>query len=143
MKTRTTIRNCDDKGFDFVCPQEWSALDATEVDTQRFCTQCSKTVYLCVTDEETLAHARIGNCIARELPDKSELPVMYVGRPKNPPPVTDAHKEALAWTHREGGINDSLKNIDAERCCPKCEYPAPVWRTTCRVCAYEMGRMTL
>ena len=142
MKTRSTIRNCDAKGFDFVCPQDWYALETTDVESQRYCSHCKQTVYFCVTDDETLSQARAGHCIARELPDSSEIPGIYVGRPKEPiQRNTETQEQALEWTHRERGIDDSLKNIDAGRCCPKCQYPAPDWRKTCRVCGFEMGRV--
>ena len=141
MKTRKTIRNCSVKGFDYVCPQEWNALQPTNDETQRLCIECNEIVYLCVTDNETLSHARAGHCIAREIPDDSELPAMYLGRPTNPPPITVSHERALEWTGRERGIDDSLRNIDAQRCCPTCNYPSPDWRKTCRVCGFEMGRV--
>ena len=141
MKTKLTVRNCNDKGFDFVCPRDWSALNSTDIESQRFCSHCNETVYLCTTDAETLSHARAGHCVARELPDESELPVIYLGRPTNPPPITESHERALEWTYRERGIDDSLKNFDSERCCPKCEFPAPDWRVDCRVCGFKMGRV--
>ncbi|MCP4787811.1 MAG: hypothetical protein GY903_09765 [Fuerstiella sp.] len=141
LETLKTIRNCDVKGFDFVCPQQWDALQPTADESQRLCTACNELVHLCLTDSETLEHARAGHCIAREIPDSSELPAMYVGRATNVPPHTESQENALEWTHRERGIDDSLKNIDAERYCPKCDYPAPDWRTTCRVCGFEFGRV--
>ncbi len=66
---------------------------------------------------------------------------MYLGRPTNVPPRTESQDRALEWTHRERGIDDALKNIDAPRCCPECNYPAQRWRTTCRVCGFEVGRV--
>lgn len=73
MKTTNTIRNCD-KQFHFVCPQKWGELQETEDKTKRFCDKCEQTVYFCITDDETRKHARAGHCIAREIPDTSELP---------------------------------------------------------------------
>lgn len=123
-----------------MCPKEWAALEATEIETQKFCSQCNELVYLCVSDEETLSHARAGHCIARELPDVAELPAMIIGRPKDLPVVTETQQEAAKWAQREHGIDDSLKNVTAERSCPECHYPAPRWREVCRVCGFKMGR---
>jgi hypothetical protein len=141
VKTQKTIRNCIVTGFDFVCPREWHELLTTDRETERRCNECNEIVYLCVSDDETTSHARSGHCIAREVPDESELPTMYLGRPKKLPPITKSQKQALAWTSRERGIDDSLKNMDAQRQCPECNYPAPDWRKTCRVCGFEMGRV--
>jgi len=140
MKTQTTIRNCD-KDFRFVCPQNWAELSETGDDSQRFCDQCQQIVYLCVSDEETLEHARAGHCVARERPDFSELPRMILGQPKVVPQETETQRKALRWKHRESGIDDSLANIKAQRCCPSCGFPAPDWRKSCRVCGYGFGRV--
>jgi hypothetical protein len=140
MKTQTTIRNCD-RSFRFVCPQKWGDLARTDVDSQRFCDKCEQIVYLCVSDAETLEHARAGHCIARETPDASELPAVYVGRPKEPILETESQVQARAWAHREHGIDDSLRNIDADRTCPECGFPAPDWREACRVCGNVFGRV--
>lgn len=78
--------------------------------------------------------------MAREIPDSSELPVMYLGEPKYVPP-TPEQEEALRLESRERAIDDALKNISSPRCCPRCHYPAPNWRKTCRVCGKEIGRV--
>src|SRR6187551_755159 len=70
----------------------------------RHCEQCDQ--------DGTLNHARAGLCIARVIPDESELPVMYLGQPKD-----------------ERGIDDALEKLPAPRACPRCHYPAPSWRT--------------
>lgn len=93
-----------------------------------------------MTDEETIEHAKVGHCIARELPDDEQLRRVYVGRPKDVPAPTLAQLEAEKVFARERGIDDSIRNADSDRSCPKCNYPAPRWRLTCRVCGFEMGR---
>ena len=141
MKTNRTIRNCPIPVFRRVCPQQWEALTQTDQPNVRYCEQCNQNVFLVSTDEETLSHARAGHCIAREIPDASELPAIYVGQPKSSPPHTVEQEEALRLTHRERGIDDSLKNLDSPRFCPRCHYPAPNWRMSCRVCGLEIGRV--
>lgn len=143
MKTQKTIRNCEE-AFRFLCPKNWEELIPTDDAAQRQCDQCQQIVYLCVTDEETLQHAQAGHCIARELPDESELPRMllgFIGDPEEIPEEPESVVEARRWRSREAGIDDSLANIEAERQCPKCHFPAPDWRETCRVCGYEFGHV--
>ena len=147
MKTRRTIRNCPLpvvrralRDFQRVCPQQWEALTPTDQPSVRHCGQCDHDVYLCSNDEETLSHARAGHCVAREIPDESELPRVYVvGRPKHVPPGTPEQEEALRLTQREHGIDNALRNLSAPRSCPRCHYPAPSWRTNCRVCGFAVG----
>ena len=116
-------------------------MAATDSSAIRYCDQCKQNVYLCLTDVETIAHAKTGDCIAREMPDGSELPQMILGRPANPVEPTEAQTLALRWSHRERGIDDAIKNSDAIRCCPKCGFSAPHWRVECRVCGFEIGRV--
>src|SRR5436305_13940628 len=94
LKTKRTIRNCPLPVFRQVCPREWEQLALTEDASVRHCAQCNQDVYLCSTDDETLNHARAGHCIARLIPDASELPKMYVGQPKYVPPTTPEPEEA-------------------------------------------------
>jgi hypothetical protein len=99
-------------------------------------------VFYCTTDEETIAHAKAGHCIAREMPDEAEMPAVYIGQPSNVEPMTQAQTEALQWRRRESGVDDSIMNAETSaRACPKCQYPAPDWRLSCRVCGFEMGRV--
>lgn len=108
----------------------------------RHCDRCGNDVYLCTTDEATISHARAGHCIAREVPDNTELPHFVIGRPTELPKFTPAQEEAQRWNRRESGIDDAIRNAqDAPRTCPQCGYPAQAWRKTCRVCGYEMGRV--
>jgi len=141
VKTKRTIRNCPLPLFRQQCPRQWDELTPTEDKSVRHCGQCNQHVYLCSTDEETLSHARAGHCIARVIPDGSELPPMFLGQTKYVPPTTPEQKEALRLTHRERGIDDALKNLNAPRSCPRCHYPAPSWRTSCRACGLPLGRL--
>lgn len=140
MKTNRTIRYCVPQ-FKYKCPQEWDLLTPTADDNIRHCQKCNHSVYFCTTDEETLAHARAGHCIAREIPDSSEMPMLVLGRPEVPQVNTPDEEAASTWTFREVAIEDALKNLDAGRVCPHCNYPTPVWRTHCRVCELEIGRV--
>lgn len=90
----------------------------------------------------TVAHARAGHCIARELPDESELPVMFLGQPAaEEMESTLAQEGAWGWSARESAIDDSIRNAPAAaRARPRCSYPAPAWRAICQVCGFEMGR---
>jgi len=90
-------------------------------------------------DEETLGHARAGHCVARELPDESELPVTYLGEPTNVPQETPQQEEAWRTSRRELEIDKALKNLSAPRCCPKCDYPVPSWRTTAGFVGLRLG----
>ena len=139
VKTNRTVRNCPLPVFRKVCPRTWDALTPTTQSTVRHCQQCNQSVYLCVSDEETLDHAKAGHCIARELPDNSELPVMYLGQPRVQPVPTPEQDEALRRLHRERGIDDALKNVNATRACAECGFPFPSWRSRCRVCGQNAG----
>src|SRR3954453_8619995 len=136
MKTHLPIRNCE-KTFRFQCPKLWTELAATKISDVRHCSICNRDVHFCVTDEETVEHAKAGHCIAREIPDTGQRNVV-VGMPniqekKQSPEEVEASK----WASRERGIDDSIRNIDSARCCARCNYPAPPWRIHCRVCGYE------
>lgn len=140
MKTERTIRNCETT-FRFQCPKLWSELSPTAEAGIRHCSVCDCDVYFCGTDAETIEHARAGHCIARELPDKDSLPRVYVGQPRDLPDRTPEQEDAMKRFVREQGIDDAIKNADAGRSCPECQYPAPRWRVTCRVCGFKMGRL--
>jgi hypothetical protein len=139
LKTIRNVRHC----FRFRCSRLWEDLAATDRAEVRHCGHCEGDVYFCQTDEETLAHARAGHCIAREAPDDSELPKIYIGQPAQVIEPSPSQEEAGRWKRRESAIDDSLRNAaSSTRSCPRCSYPAPNWRKTCRVCGFEMGRAT-
>lgn len=140
MKTLRTIRNCKDD-FKFVCPKLWEQLQTTGDEMVRFCTACKEQVHLCLTDEDTITHAKAGHCIARISPDASELPPMFLGRPVVPIPVTEAQEKAAQLSQREGAITRTLADVKySHRDCPTCGYPLPDWKVACRVCGEEVGR---
>lgn len=141
MRTTKTVRNCLPV-FRMVCPQQWDALTPTGEPGVRHCGGCDRRVYLCETDAETQAHARAGHCIARELPDASEVRAVYLGLARELPPETPEQAEAGRRRLRERGIDDAIKNAGrSSRSCPECQYPAPDWRVSCRVCGFEFGRV--
>jgi hypothetical protein len=93
--------------------------------------------------EETLAHARAGHCVAREVPDESELPAIVLGRPSIPIEPSPEQRAALKQMARERAIDDILAwNLsDYSRCSPTCNFPVPDFRSTCRVCNTHLGRI--
>ena len=139
IKTMRTVRNCPTK-FRIECTRDWDGLKRTRQDGVRHCKRCAQNVYLCVTDEETIAHAKAGHCIAREVPDRNDFPRMALGKPENEPLPTKQQEDAMAWYHRENAIDDAIENADAPRACPECHFPAPTWRASCRVCGFAIGR---
>lgn len=141
VRTARTIRNCLPV-FRVVCPQRWESLAPTDELGVRHCGQCDQQVHFCTTDAETVAHAQAGHCIAREMPDSSEMRAVYVGQPVGLPPETPQQAEARRLMLRERGVDDAIKNArSSSRCCPQCQYPAPDWRVSCRVCGFEFGRV--
>lgn len=143
MNTKRTIRNCLPV-FQVVCPKLWDELTDSDDPSARHCNQCDRQVFLCTTDDETIAHARAGDCIAREMPDISGMRSIFLGKPVRPEaaiPETPEQREVGRMRQREWGVDDSIKNAErSARTCSKCHYPAPDWRLTCRVCGFEMGR---
>jgi len=113
----------------------WEALRPTERANVRHCEQCQEHVYFCVTDAETIDHARAGHCIARVLPSASEQPAFVIGRPENPRRPTRSQQKAQEWMQRERAIDALLRGvIPTARTCPECSYPVPDYRDQCRVC---------
>jgi hypothetical protein len=144
IKTQRTIRNCLPM-FRFVCPKRWDQLTPGADPIIRHCGHCDRRVHFCKTDEETIAHARAGDCIAREYPDASGQGRVILGKPSHverATPLTLEQEEAARMRQRELGVDDAIKNVDrSARTCPQCKYPAPDWRTTCRVCGFAIGRV--
>ncbi len=140
---KRSIRNCPATDFRYRCDKTWDELAETDRPDVRHCERCRSEVYFCATNEETIAHAKAGHCIAREGPDESELPHSWVGIPMGVTELTPAQSEAVAWNIREAHVDDSIRNVTRwTRACPRCSYLAPDWRVVCRVCGFEMWRAT-
>lgn len=140
MRTLKTIRTCAVR-VETPCPKRWDALEPTHEDGVRHCSACQSLVYLCVSPEETLEHARRRHCIAREEPDPSELPRMVLG--KATVVETEPDRElARQLSRRERAIDRVLRaGVDDEtRKCPACGYPVPASRVHCFVCEHPVGR---
>ena len=104
MALPRTIRNCRPVIAE-PCPRKWEALTDTADPAVRHCESCGKSVFFCATDEETIAHARAGECVAREEPEPGDLGRMVLGRPSVPVVVTPEQMANRARLARERGIN--------------------------------------
>ena len=137
MKTEVTIRNCPIK-IKFECPKNWQELISTDEKNIKFCNKCNHNVYYCITDDETIYHAKSGDCIAREIPMQDELPILFIGKVEEQPEETIEQKKALKWTHRESGINQVIKLDNPSKYCSTCGYPTAEYRRTCKVCGMKL-----
>ena len=139
MKTSNTIRNCGLK-FKRQCSYLWDNLEPTDEGAVRYCNTCTRNVYLCVTNEETLWHAEQGHCVARPVPDSSEGAGVFLGEPdpeweRANLAVTEQQEEASRLIGLERAIDNALENITiTSRRCVLCGYPMPFWWKTCRIC---------
>jgi hypothetical protein len=137
------IRNCRVK-FRKVCPQQWEDLAPTVAEDVRFCDACARDVFFCVTDDDAVAHARAGHCIAKPVSDLSSLPSvpLVVGQPEVPPRKLTPEQWLLKEeADRENAKTYSLRDVDyASRMCPRCSYPCAEWLRSCGVCGYGIGR---
>ena len=119
----------------------WEELTPTDEPGVRDCGECHRRVYFCTTDAETVAHARAGDCIAREAPDSSEARRLFLGQGAVPP-ATPRQEEAEWLLQRESGIDEAIEDLRySSRSCPECEFPAADWRLYCKVCGFEVGRV--
>jgi hypothetical protein len=66
------------------CPMEWKNLTVGRNRKQRLCTSCDETVYLCLTEAESIENTRLGRCIAIPktgfLPEVPKWMNMTIGR---------------------------------------------------------------
>ncbi|KAG2386054.1 hypothetical protein C9374_003203 [Naegleria lovaniensis] len=82
-----SVENCE---WIYKCPLDFFQLDTNKPydpyssETQKFCTQCSKTVYKVNTVEELEFHAKEGHCVAFMRPIPLLPPLMGVPMPFNP-----------------------------------------------------------
>ncbi len=136
MKFRTTIRNCP-VTFEFQCPKDWDQLDATNVPNVRHCTQCNENVFFCESDDETLARAKNGQCVARRMPEWPEGTPIMIGRPTHPPELVELEN----LSEKERAVDEALQYLDtATRFCPHCRWPLLPDQWHCFVCDKETGR---
>lgn len=63
---RPAIEGCT-AAFDFQCPKEWGALDATGADEVKFCGTCKQSVYYAANVAEARVHAERGECVALDI----------------------------------------------------------------------------
>ena len=143
MREINAIRNCVVK-FRRVCPETWDRLSAMPDPAARFCGACNRQVFLCSTDAEAVTHALAGHCIAKAMPDRSELGDMTLtlGTPEiAPPEPTPEERLARREYAVEGAKTLALRDSDyASRLCPRCGYPCADYRRDCGVCGLEVGR---
>jgi hypothetical protein len=142
MRTERTIRNCVVR-MKLACPKTWEALRPTGEPNVRHCTHCDQDVYYCATDAETIAHARAGRCIAREMPHRSARPPVIIGRAAATIEPTAEQEAARRFARREHGIDTLLRGRieGCSRDCPECGYPVPGFRQSCYVCGFAVGRV--
>ncbi|MGL6095623.1 MAG: hypothetical protein ACRC7O_07495 [Fimbriiglobus sp.] len=136
-----TVRNCLPV-IRFVCPKTWESMSSTDDPHVRHCQRCDRAVHYCADDESTIAHARLGHCIAREMHEVKSLRRVFIGLASEVEPETPEQTVARQLLLREQGIDDAIRNTGmATRTCPQCHYPAPDWRVACRVCGFAFGRV--
>jgi uncharacterized protein (TIGR02996 family) len=62
--SRSKIELCTLPQFEFLCPQQWDMLQATDDSRVRYCDGCQKNVHYCHTITEARDHARRRECVA-------------------------------------------------------------------------------
>jgi len=79
VKKMGEIRNCQ---FRFKCPKAWGALKLTEIEDQRYCTECEQIVYFCKTNKQLMTAIQEDRCVAVRVNDPEEdLTLIEVGMP--------------------------------------------------------------
>lgn len=72
--------------FKFTCPMVWGLLSPTDQIKVRFCGECQREVFICVSEGELDFHVKRGHCVAIPVNDtetSEELPGTYViGEPE-------------------------------------------------------------
>lgn len=113
----------------------WEKLGRTDDTAIRHCEICSRNVHYCASDKEAIEQAKLGHCVAIEMVDESEKPVLMIGRPTNPEPITKDQEEALRIRQIELQKIRALKDLKfSDRFCPDCGFPIASFRKTCWVC---------
>ncbi len=80
-----TIKNCE---FSYQCPRAWERLATTDVEGERFCEACQRTVHLCEDDSTLNSHVAAGHCVAVEDKSRGEMLVGQIS-PAGPPQQLD------------------------------------------------------
>jgi hypothetical protein len=133
MKTEYEIFNCPPDAK-IPCPLEWDALTPTDDEAVRVCPKCGESVFLCKTDEEAIAHAKQGHCVALAVVHESELPEMHLDIGPDIM-ITPEQSLALHAWRVEKAKRRALKNTRyADRDCETCGFPLAPWRKSCWVC---------
>jgi hypothetical protein len=125
------VRNCQ-PDFLFICPKNWETLNPTEQDGVRFCGVCNEQVFLCETDEEMIAHAKAGHCVAKFLPTDRTPEFHVVGRPKEPMIIDGIYAREMAKSLSLRWIKFSIGD------CPNCGFPMTeglYGQIACHVCS--------
>ena len=129
LQPERTVRNCDFGAQRDACSRDWRALQATAQPDVRWCLSCEREVFFCATDAETIFHAERGARVARE--------ARFCRPPSKEDAKEDAQEQASQDDERERHIDDALSDLKhTARRCPRCAYPFPEWRKTCRVCGH-------
>jgi hypothetical protein len=76
-----TIKNCE---FSYQCPRAWERLATTDIEGERFCETCQRTVHLCGDDATLNRHVLAGHCAAVEDKSRGEMLVGEIS-PAGPP----------------------------------------------------------
>jgi hypothetical protein len=86
MNADKTIQNCQLK-VKIDCPKTWGNLEPTSSKDVRFCRSCSNKVYYCISDDEAIKHAELGNCIAIEIPSEEKFSRIFIGEVESTYPI--------------------------------------------------------
>lgn len=128
-----TVRNCDFPARGEYCPGNWDALGEMGQADARWCAVCRRAVFWCDSDEQTMRHAERGERIARD------THFLQSTRPGGADESRAEQEERYLTQEREYDINGALSDLKhTARRCPRCAYPVPEWRKTCRVCGHRV-----
>ena len=61
IMSKELIRNCQ---FKFKCTQQWELLETTDDIKIRHCSECNKSVHLCIDDNELIKALKLDQCVA-------------------------------------------------------------------------------
>lgn len=139
--------------FKFRCKVKWQNLYTNEPTANtRYCDSCERNVHLCLTEQDVLEHAKLGNCIAiaTEIPESERLkyasldefnkrPYLESGEPLIPPSgdvyfERDDGLKLFAFYIKNyferGGVSWSTTSDHHMRSAPELYYTYNVWQST-------------